>query len=254
MTLPEIILPKIVLPFDIPVLLHPVMIHFLVALPVVILLLELINLMMKKKAVGGVSFFLLILTAMAAIGAYFAGLVDAKEAYPSLNEIAKSTLVEHKLLGTYLMLGSVVLLFLKLLAMTGNKVLKALYMFALIAFVVLVLKQAKMGAELVYVHGLNVQAVKTLDDKIFDLEDALEDATQKVLDLKKPILEVKIEAPIKSPETVNTPSPIVNDAIPEDVEISNEIKNKTIIPVQESIPSVESSSMIPPVEVIPIPQ
>ena len=107
MQLPEITLPKVELPFDIPVLLHPSVDHFVIALPVVILLLELMNLVMKKKAVSGVSIFLIVLTIIASVGAYFTGLVDGKEAYPALTEAAKEALAHHKLLGTYLMLASV---------------------------------------------------------------------------------------------------------------------------------------------------
>ena len=176
MTLPEIVLPKVVLPFDIPVLLHPIADHFLIALPVVVLLLELLNLVMKKKAIGGVLFFLLILTLLAATVAYFTGLTDGKEAYPALGDAAKMDLAEHKLLGTYILIGSGVLLFFKLFAMTGNKALKALYMLVLVAFVIALFKQGEEGGELVYEHGLNVEQVKNLDDEVFDLKDALEDA------------------------------------------------------------------------------
>ena len=115
MQLPEITLPKVELPFDIPVLLHPAVDHFAIALPVVILLLELINLILRKKAISGVSFFLILLTVIVSIGAYFTGLVDGKEAYPALSEAAKEALSEHKTLGTYLMLASGVLLLFKLL-------------------------------------------------------------------------------------------------------------------------------------------
>lgn len=189
MTLPEIVLPKIALPFDIPVLLHPIVDHFMIALPVVVLLLEFMNLMMKKKAVGGVSFFLLILTVAAAIGAYLTGLTDGKEAYDALSQAAKADLSEHKLLGTYLMLGSAVLLTLKILAMTGNKILRGLYLLVLIVFVVLLFKQGEEGGELVYEHGVNVEAVKTLDDKVFDLEEALDEAKEaqeKILEKSAP--------------------------------------------------------------------
>jgi len=180
MTLPEIVLPKIVLPFDIPVLVHPIVIHFMIALPIVVLVLEILNLMMKKKAVGGVSFFLLLVTVVAAIAAYFTGLTDGKEAYDALGEAAKADLGEHKLLGTYIMLASAVVLFLKLLAMTGNKVLKALYILVLIGFVLALFKQGEEGGELVYEHGLNVEKVQSLDDELFDAKDALEDAEAKI--------------------------------------------------------------------------
>ncbi len=171
MTLPEITLPPISLPFDIPVLLHPLAVHFLIVLPIIILLIELPNLIMNKKAVGGVTFFLLLLTVFASIIAYLTGIVDAKEAFPALNEVAKSELSLHKLLATYLMLGSLLALFLKLLAMTGNKFLKLLYILVLVALIVLMFKHGKEGGELVYGQGLNVQAVETLDTKVIDAKE-----------------------------------------------------------------------------------
>jgi len=226
MTLPEIVLPKITLPFDIAVLLHPSVVHFLIAIPVVILLLELMNLMMKKKAVGGVSFFLLLLVAVAAVGAYFTGLVDGKEAYPALAEAAKSELAEHKLLGTYLMLASFVLVFLKLLAMTGNKILKALYIFALIGFVVVMFNQGKEGGELVYEHGLNVQAVQELDDKIFDLEESLEELES-----------------ASSPEKVETENDVTATQAPKEETVVSPKTHTTSSEVKEEVhTSVEGTS------------
>ncbi len=195
MTLPEIVLPKIVLPFDIPVLVHPIVIHFMIVLPIVVLVLEILNLMMKKKAVGGVSFFLLLVTAVAAIAAYFTGLTDGKEAYDALGEAAKADLGAHKLLGTYIMLASGVVLFLKLLAMTGNKVLKALYILVLIGFVLALFKQGEEGGELVYEHGLNVEKVQSLSDDLFDANDAIEDAEAKIKKISE-----------ESVKTVVTPS------------------------------------------------
>ena len=263
MTLPEIVLPKITLPFEMPILLHPIVDHFLIALPVVILLLELMNLIMKKKAVGGVSFFLIVLTVLAAAGAYLTGLTDGKEAYPALADAAKTALSEHKLLGTYLLLGSGVLLLLKLLAMTGNKILKGLYVLALIAFVAVLFKQGKEGGELVYEHGLNVEQVKTLDDEIFDLKEELEDAlaaakktvpiavTPAAKEVTKPTVvtpstEVPQTAPVTTPSVV-TPTPstspleetgveTVNTAASAVVETAK--KAEVLVPAQ-TIPSVQ---------------
>ena len=250
MTLPEIVLPKIELPFDIAVLLHPSVVHFLVALPVVILLLEIMNLLLKKKAVGGVSFFLLLLTLLAAVGAYFTGLVDGKEAYPALNEVAKAALAEHKLLGTYLMLGTGVLLFLKLLAMTGNKVLKALYIFALIAFVVVMFKQGKEGGELVYKYGLNVQAVQALDDKIFDLEEALEDLKQSKVSVEEISTESTQESEAKEPSAPE------HNTIEENKQTQSEqdsvpVSQIAATPVEPSAQNVEPQLPTPNEEVAP---
>ncbi len=49
MSIPELTIP-IELPIDIPVLLHPAIVHFVIAIPVVIILLEFINLFFKKRA------------------------------------------------------------------------------------------------------------------------------------------------------------------------------------------------------------
>jgi len=214
MTLPEIVLPKVVLPFDIPILLHPIVIHFIIALPIIVLLLELVNLIIKKKAVGGVSFFLLLLTLVAAIGAYFTGLTDAKEAYSTLGEAAKEDLVNHKLLGAYVLLGSGVIFLLKLLSMTGNKALKALYVLALIAFVVLLFKQGKEGGELVYEHGLNVEQVETLNDNISDLKDDLENAKKEVTKLKALEAKKEVSTPIPPSPLKSTGVETIQNEVP----------------------------------------
>ena len=197
MTLPEIVLPKIVLPFDVPVLMHPVAVHFLIALPVVVLLLELMNLMMKKKAVGGISFFLIVLTMLAAATAYFTGLVDGKEAYPALADAAKLALTEHKLLGTYVLLLSALIFFLKFLAMTGNKILKILYILMLLVFVAILFKQGKEGGELVYEHGLNVAQVSAIQNHVDELSDELDEAKDEIQKAKKvtPVATVEKVAP-----------------------------------------------------------
>jgi len=221
MTLPAITLPKVELPFDIPVLLHPQVDHFIIALPVVILLLELMNLIMKKKAVSGVSFFLIVLTVIASVGAYFTGLVDGKEAYPALSEAAKAALSEHKLLGTYLMFASGVVLFFKLLSMiTGKRIIRVLYILILIAFVAGIFEQGEEGGELVYKYGMNVEQVKILDDELFDLKEKLEEATatKEVLIEVEKTETIKLDIPVKTPEE-STPVETIGETVTESVKM-----------------------------------
>jgi len=178
MDLPEIALPKIDLPFDIPVLIHPAVDHFAIALPVIILLLELYHLFAKRKSIGGFSFILIILTIVFFALAYLTGSTDGKEAFDLLSPEGQESLKEHKLLGTYLLFGSVVLLFFKLLATTGKGFLKFLFLIVLIGLIVVTFKQGKEGGELVYEYVANVERVKTLDDEIFDLKEELEEAKE----------------------------------------------------------------------------
>ena len=242
MELPAITLPKVELPFDIPVLLHPVVDHFIIALPVVILLLELMNLMMKKKVVGGVSFFLIVLTVVASVGAYFTGIVDGKEAYPALSEAAKAALSEHKLLGTYLMLASGVVLLFKLLSMiTGKRIIRVLYILILIAFVAGIFEQGEEGGELVYKYGMNVGKVKVLDDELFDLKEELEEATAKT--------EVPTEA--EKTEAVNLPTPTQSvktpvettpiETLPEAVKM--DVQEVIVPAVQEKVEALQVEGM-----------
>ena len=176
MELTPIKIPEIPLPFDIPALMHPPVDHFIIALPIIVLLLEIINLFAKKRAIGIISFFLLILTVVAAIAAYLTGTADGKAAWDLLSEVGQSELKDHKVLGTYLMLASGVVLVFKLLsAMINRGLMKALFLFVLIFFVVGILKQGKEGGELVYTHGANVKIVKTKDDALFDCQDDLSD-------------------------------------------------------------------------------
>ena len=185
MILPEITLPKIDLPFDIPVFIHPSVDHFAIALPVVILLLEFYNLFAKRKSIGVFSFILLILTIVIFTAAYLTGVVDGKEAYDLLPQEGQAVLKEHKLLGTYLLLGSVLLLFLKLLAMTGKKLLKVLFFIGLIGFILVSFEQGEEGGKLVYKYGANVERVKNIDDKLFDTQEALEELQEKKVSTKE---------------------------------------------------------------------
>jgi len=201
MTLPEINLPKIDLPFDIPILLHPSVDHFAIALPVIILLLEFYNLFAKRKSIGGFSFILLIMTVVIFALAYLTGNVDGKEAYDLLPSEGQAELKAHKLLGTYLLFGSVIVFFFKLLAMTGKGFFRFLYFITLIGMIAVTFKQGTEGGELVYEYGANVERVKTLDDKLFDLEEKIEEQKEdnRVSD-KVEVIE-KIQTPVPEKAT-----------------------------------------------------
>lgn len=272
MTLPAITLPKIELPFDLSILLHPPVVHFMIALPVIILLLELLNLIFKKKAIGGINFFLIFLTMAVAAVAYLTGLTDGKEAYPALAEAGKTALSEHKLLGTYLLLApAVVLVFKFLSAVTKNGFMKFLYLVVLMAFVYGIFVQGKEGGELVYEHGMNVEKVASLDDELFDLKEEVEELTEKLEEaasastpIATPIVPV-VEAPkVETKPAVPAVKEVVETA-PAAVKTS-EVKVIPEVPVVQQTPAVEIPSApvetlrtemkeevsVPRVEVIPV--
>jgi len=247
MELPAIKLPQIELPFDIPLLMHPPVDHFIIALPIIILLLEFINLFAKKRAIGVVSFFLLILTVAAAVAAYFTGSVDGKEAFPLLGEAAQTDLKAHKLFGTYLMLASAVVLVFKLLsAMISRGLMKALYLLVLILFVVGILKQGKEGGELVYKYGVNVEKVQELDSELFDAKEELEELQE----ANKPAEaeEKEAAAAIETKETPAEAVPVTTETTTAPVEaVVESVKTE----VKESAEAVEEKAKEVKVEVIP---
>ncbi|TET87697.1 MAG: DUF2231 domain-containing protein [Sulfurovum sp.] len=250
MELPAIKLPQVELPFDIPVLMHPPVDHFIIALPVIVLLLEVVNLIVKKRAVGAVSFFLLVLTVVAAAAAYFTGSIDGKEAFPLLGEAAQGELKEHKILGTYLMLVSVVVLVFKILsAMISRGLMKALYLFILILFVAGILKQGKEGGELVYKYGVNVEKVQELDSELFDVKEELEELEEKNKAAETEEKEPAATTEAKEDPVEATPATTETSTAPVEVEVK-ETSQEAVSAVKEKVEEVKAE-VTPAAEVKP---
>jgi uncharacterized membrane protein len=263
MELPAIKIPEIALPFDIPVLLHPPVDHFIIALPIVVLLLEVINLFAKKRAIGVVSFFLIILTIVAAVAAYFTGTVDGKEAWDLLSQEGQAELKAHKLFGTYLLLASGAVLVFKLLsAMIQRGLMKALFLLILILFVAGILKQGKEGGELVYTYGANVKIVKTMDDEMFDLKDELNDYKEEEKEEEEAAAAEEAEKAAAQKAKAVTEETASEEATPEvkeentadAVETATETVEEKVEEVKETAAKVEASTeetATPAVEVVP---
>jgi len=206
MSLPMIPPIPVELPIDIPILLHPSIVHFAIAIPIVIILLEIINLFFKKRALSVFSLFLIFVLAIVMVGAYFTGGADGKEALPLLSEAVKGDLKEHKLLGTYLAYASVVLLVLKLLFMAlSNTIARLFFVIIVIGFTAVTLKQGYEGGELVFKYGVNNEAVANIASDKDDLKDELDELQEKYDNLKKSsstkVEEVKSKEPeVKEPK------------------------------------------------------
>jgi len=265
-------IPNLALPFDIPVLMHPPVDHFVIALPIVVLLLEIVNLFVKKRAIGVTSFFLLGLAVVAAIAAYYTGTTDGKEAFDALSQAGQLELKAHKLLGTYLMLASIIVLVFKLLSAIINRgLMKALYLLILILFVAGIVKQGKDGGELVYEYGANVERVADMDSEIFDLKEELDElkeaaksvpqkAEEKAVEVKKAVSKAAssvteqaskaVESAKESAaETVET----VKEKSAEVVEAAKEKAAKAIAPVVPETTATETVSETPSeTEVAPV--
>jgi len=68
-------LDTIKLPFELPILLHPVTVHFAIAIPIIILLLEISYLLIKKHDLNVISSTFLFLDVLCFTAAFFACLL-----------------------------------------------------------------------------------------------------------------------------------------------------------------------------------
>ena len=187
MELPQIAIPKAIvdmIPMDqVPAIVHPPLVHFAIVLPIMIVLLELVNIIVKTgetpeepkgRGVSTLSFLLILAMVVIFGAAYVSGSVDGKAAWDALGTEGQAALKDHKLLGTYLVYGSLVLLVFKFISLAGAKS-RVLFLLLALVFATGTLKQGKEGGELVYEYGANVAKAKALDDKVFDLEEELDD-------------------------------------------------------------------------------
>jgi uncharacterized membrane protein len=157
MNLPPLSIPEFPLPITIPEMMHPAIVHFAVALPVVILLIELINLAARRKSIGAISFVLIVLMAVVYLGAYLTGTVDA-EAAKGLGTEAKSVLDGHKNGGIWLVYASLVVLLFKLISSgVGKFPVRIVFLVVLGLFFWGATGVVKKGCALTYKHGVNVK-------------------------------------------------------------------------------------------------
>ncbi|MCF6207332.1 MAG: hypothetical protein L3J47_10645 [Sulfurovum sp.] len=266
MELPAITLPNIELPFDIPTLLHPPVDHFAIAIPVLVLIIEIINLFAKKRAIGVISFVLLIIGMAATVAAYFTGVHDGKEAFDALTQAGQAELKEHKLLGTYLVIASAVVVVFKLLsAMVKKGLVKMLYLLILVLFVAGILKQGKDGGELVYEYGANVERVADLDSELFDAKEELDElkeemksasekVTEKVEAVKEAVSEAAQSASEKTSAAVESAQKSADAAVEavkeKGVEMVEHVKEKAAEIKESIVPSAGETSS-PEIEKVP---
>jgi len=189
---------------------------------------------------------------VATVAAYLTGTVDGKEAFDALSQAGQAELKEHKLLGTYLVLASAVLVVFKLLsAMIQRGLMKATYLLVLIVFTAGILKQGKDGGELVYKYGANVERVADLDSELFDVQEELDELkeetksiTEKVEEKAAEIKAVTKEVTAKAEEKASEVKESVSDAAEAVAEKASEVVESAKEDASHAMESVKKS--IPP--------
>ncbi len=223
MNLPVFDIPVPNLGFDIPVLMHPPLVHFAIVIPVFILILEIINIFMRRRGLTVTTFVFFTLLIVIFFAAFVTGKTDGSEAWDMLTKAGQADLKEHKLIGIYLLIASVVVVFLKLFAMALRTWwMKLLYLLVLIGFVGAVLYQGKEGGELVFKHGANNERVLDLSNEIDDLNDEIDE-------LKEAAEEAKPQEATEAPKA----EPAKEESTPEAKEPKEETKQENTAPAAE---------------------
>ena len=224
-------LDKMKLPFELPLLLHPISVHFLVAIPIIILLLELVNLYLKRPYLNKITASFWFLLIFIFVFAFFAGKTDGSHAFSLLSDEGQKELKEHKQLGMILVYLSLVPFFVKLLSMAiKTRAMQIVYLITLLAFIGGILKQGYDGGELVYKYGANVKMVSKMDDKIMDLEDEVDELKEKLNSCQNSLQELKSK---EENSTITLPSKEENESTTasetnETVQSINKEENKTL--------------------------
>jgi len=229
-------LDTIKLPFELPILLHPITVHFAISLPIIVLLLEITNLFIKRPYLNVISSTFLFLIILIFTAAFFAGKTDGSHVFSMLSTDGQEELKLHKKIGMYLVYFSFFVFLAKILSIFIKKDwMKGIFFLFLIGFIGLTLKQGKDGGELVYEYGANVEIVSKMDDKIMELEDQLDSCKSELEKIKsqsetKPLQESE-EKPSIQTENIEKTQP--QQTIEENKENQQNIKQEENIQQKE---------------------
>lgn len=139
-------------------LFHPIFNHFTIALFVMVVLLDILGLITKRKYLHTAAWINLIFAVISGVLSVITGLLA--EANAPHVDAAHEIMETHETLG-YIILASILILFIWRLVLKGGFPAKAMILYLLIglAGVGVMIRSAFLGGEMVFVHGVAVEAV-----------------------------------------------------------------------------------------------
>lgn len=203
------ILPDINLPFldsitSIPLHLHSSAIHFVIALPIILLLLEISNMVFKRKAIDFVNITLISLLFISLLGAYLTGTIDSQSTLLLGNRDVSNAITEHKVIGVYMFLfGMSFIVIFKVIAFIANKTLYSiLYILMIVLFIFVGFIESQSGAKLIDKFGVNVSKVTELQQIQTDMNQTIIKQDIKILEMNKTIQSMKLKE-LNATQTIN---------------------------------------------------
>jgi len=157
-------------------MLHPAVAHFAVALPIISLILGMAYLVKPSELMSKISTRFMVFAALFMIGAFFTGKADGGEAYILLPELGQALLRDHKDLGLYLTIAMGIAALVKFFGCFKKKIKAEIFSIILLAIIAGgTFYQGKMGGELTFTYGANVEQHSDGMDCLSDPSDFIEE-------------------------------------------------------------------------------
>ena len=161
-------------------MLHPAAAHFAVVLPILSLVLGIAYLIKPSDLMSKISTRFMVGATIFLVIAFFTGKEDGGATWILLSAEGKALLVQHKDLGLYLAIAMGVATLIKFYGCFESNIKAEIFAIVLIAIIAgATLFQGKMGVELTYTHGANVElhsdGMDCLEEMAEDEEDEEDD-------------------------------------------------------------------------------
>ncbi len=140
------------------ILFHPPLVHFAIVLPLVALFFQITYSVSNNYIYSQWSARILVVAALMMIAAWYTGGQQGADVYPLLSEEGQETLKQHKNIGLYLMIATVVLAIVKFVACKArNVVLETVVLIGLLGISSALAYQGLIGGDVVYKYGGGVE-------------------------------------------------------------------------------------------------
>ena len=154
-------------------LLHPPLVHFAIVLPLVALFFQISYSVSNNYIYSQWASRILIIAAVFMVSAWYTGGAQGQDVYPLLSDDGQAVLKQHKDIGLYLMIVTVVLAIVKFIACKArNVVLETIVLIGLLAASSALAYQGFIGGDVVYKHGGGVENYSDGMDCLADLEES----------------------------------------------------------------------------------
>lgn len=139
-------------------LLHPPLVHFAIVLPLVALFFQISYSVSNNYIYSQWASRLLIIAAVFMVAAWYTGGLQGQDVYPLLSDDGQAILKQHKDIGFYLMVVTIILAIVKFIACKArNVVLETIVLIGLLAASSALAYQGFIGGDVVYKHGGGVE-------------------------------------------------------------------------------------------------